>query len=90
MLLSLFHTFVPRQDNAFWPLTVRINGTARLLLVFLSSSMWKSDSLTNRSLRYFGARSFRDLYVIVDVSFTIISLTDSQPRSLRKGSEGAS
>ena len=45
--------------------------------------MWKSDSLRNRSLRYCGARSFRDLYIIVDVSFTIISLTDNQPSSLR-------
>ena len=34
-------------------------------LVFLSSRVWKSDSLTNRSLRYCGARSFKDLYIIV-------------------------
>ena len=67
-----------------------MNGTARSFLVFLSSHVWKSDSLTNKSLRYCGARSFRDLYIIVDVSFTIISLTDNQPSYLRNGSEGAS
>ena len=45
--------------------------------------MWKSDSLTNRQLRYCGLRPFKDLYIKVDVSFTVISLEDNQPSSLR-------
>ena len=59
-------------------------------LVFLSSLVWKCDCLANRSLRYYGARSFRNLYIFVDVSFTIISLTDNQSSFLRNGTEGAS
>ena len=88
-LLNLFNPFVPRQENAFWPLNVRINDTVRSFLLLLTSRARKSDSPMNLSLRYCGARSFEDLYIILDVSFTIIFLMDNQPSSLRSGIEGA-
>ena len=66
--------FTPDTAIPQTPKYTYINGIARSLLVFLSSRVRESDSLTNRSLRYCGARSLKDLYIIVDVSFKIISL----------------
>ena len=35
LVLKIFHIVVPRQENAFWTLTVRIEGAVRSFLALL-------------------------------------------------------
>ena len=57
----LFQRLGPRYAKDFWPLPDFNMGIARSVLEFLYSLGCSPDNLTNRSLRYLGARELRDL-----------------------------
>ena len=54
----LFQRLAPRYAKDFWPFPVLDMGIARSVLEILNSLGCTPDNLTNRPLRYLGAREF--------------------------------
>ena len=87
-----FHTFVPGNENAFWPFLLFVRGAGKSVSQFLKFAISRVEFLVNRVERgqQVGARPLINWKTVVAVFCWIMSWTVGHLSSFFKFAAGAS